>query len=340
MPDRALIPLWIGGFVAGLLFTFLARAFARWRGILNHPNPIIPQHKKAVAYLGGLGLLGGLVATFAAAALLRGDGAISLPPLPGSGWQLALPAVLFVAMGTADDLLTFAAKWKLLCQLAIATVAVALGATLPLTGNTAVDTALAVFWIVGMVNAFNLTDVCDGLLAGIASVMLVAIAFLVPEVAGTALVCCTVTLGFVVFNAPPASIYLGDGGSHLLGFICAALLMRGAQGQAPWPYAASALLVCAVPLFELIFLTVVRMRKRLPWWRGSPDHFSLRLQQAGFSRLRTDLLTWGAAAAIAGVGVALPRMAGTWRWLTLAVIALALAAVWRWLLIHEVRRDG
>ena len=82
------------------------------------------------------------------------------------------------------------------------------------------------------------------------------------------------------------------------------------------------------------------MRKGLPWWRGSPDHFSLRLQQAGFSRLGTDLITWSTAALVAGLGVTMSGMSGTWRWLSLALLAVALAAIWRWLLIHEVRRDS
>lgn len=337
MPEPALIAWLAGGFFAGLLCTFLARAFARWRGILNHPNPIIPQHKKAVAYLGGLGIVSGLVVTFAAAALAEPQ-EVSL--LNHGRLEMALPALLFAALGTADDLMTFSARQKLVCQLAIASLAAGLGLIWPLTGYTPIDAALSVFWLVSLVNAFNLTDVCDGLLAGIASVMFIAIAVLLPQQAGTALICCAVTLGFLVFNAPAASIYLGDGGSHLLGFACGALLITGAKGQPPWPYTASALLISAVPLFELVFLTAVRIHKGLPWWRGSPDHFSLRLQQAGFSRWRTDLLAWSAAAVVAGLGVALPAMTATWRWFGLAILGVMLVAVWRWLLRHEVRRDG
>jgi len=340
MPDQSFLPVVAAAFALGVLLTWLARAFARWRGIVNHPNPIIPQHTKPVAYLGGAAILLGIATALAVVGLLERIGLASSPNLPVVPWQVALPAVLFAVMGTADDLLGFSPKRKFALQLAISTLTVWLGAALPLTGNTFIDAAVSIIWFAVMVNAFNLTDVCDGLLAGIACIMLVAIAFLVPEIAGIAFVCCGVILGFLVFNFPPASIYLGDGGSHLLGFICAVLLMAGAQRQSPWPFAASALLIAAVPLFELVFLVVVRARKGLPWWRGSPDHFSLRLQQAGLSRFSTDMIAWVAAALIAGVGIALVRMPDVLRWISLSAVVAVLAMAWRWLLRFEVRNDG
>jgi len=67
-------------------------------------------------------------------------------------------------------------------------------------------------------------------------------------------------------------------------------------------------LIAGVPLFELGFLTAVRVRKGLPWWRGSPDHFSLRLQAAGLTRRRTDLVACAFAAAWAAGGLALPHL--------------------------------
>jgi UDP-GlcNAc:undecaprenyl-phosphate GlcNAc-1-phosphate transferase len=340
MPDRSFLPVIVVALVAGVLLTWLARAFARWRGIVNHPNPIIPQHTESVAYLGGVAILFGIAAALAAVGLLERIGLMSSRNLPVIPWQVALPAVLFAAMGTADDLLSFSPKRKLALQLALSTLAVWLGAALPLTGNMFVDATVSILWFTVMVNAFNLTDVCDGLLAGIACVMLVATAFLVPEIAGIALVCCGVILGFLVFNLPPASIYLGDGGSHLLGFICAVLLMAGAQRHSPWPFAASALLIAAVPLFELVFLVVVRARKGLPWWRGSPDHFSLRLQKSGFSRFATDMIAWITGAVLAALGIAALRMPEVLRWLSLAAVMVVLAAAWKWLLRWEVGNDG
>jgi UDP-GlcNAc:undecaprenyl-phosphate GlcNAc-1-phosphate transferase len=340
MPDRSFLPVILVAFVAGVLFTWIARAIARWRGIVNHPNPIIPQHTTPVAYLGGAAILLALAATFVAAGLFERAGMTWLRSLPAVPWQVALPAVLFAVMGTADDLLGFSPKRKFALQLALSTLTVWLGAALPLTGNTFIDATLSILWFAVMVNAFNLTDVCDGLLAGIACVMLVAIAFLVPEIAALALVCCGVILGFLVFNFPPASIYLGDGGSHLLGFVCAVLLMAGAQRHPPWPYAASAILVAAVPLFELVFLVVVRARKGKAWWKGSPDHFSLRLQKAGLSRFATDVIAWTMAAIVAGLGVAVFRMPEMHRWLSIAAVIVAFAAAWRWLLRFEVDGDG
>lgn len=337
MPDSSTVAIFFGAVAAGQLCTWLARAFARRRGIVNHPNPIIPQHKTAVAYLGGVGIFMGIVATLALIWLLERADVATAGEMPEVHWRLALPAGLFVAVGTADDLLTFSPKWKLAAQLAVAGLAVWLGLALDLTHNATIDAALSVFWLVALVNAFNLTDVCDGLLAGIACISLLAVALVSPGGADIALLCCGVTLGFLVFNFPPASIYLGDGGSHLLGFLCAAQLMVAAEGRPAWPFAAGAVLIVAVPLFELVFLCVVRMRKGLPWWRGSPDHFSLRLQQAGLSRPWTDAVSWSMAALLAGFGIAALRGGERLVWLLIAVAVALLAGAWRWLLRHEVQ---
>jgi UDP-GlcNAc:undecaprenyl-phosphate GlcNAc-1-phosphate transferase len=83
-----------------------------------------------------------------------------------------------------------------------------------------------------------------------------------------------------------------------------------------------------VPLFELIFVSSMRIRKKIPWWRGSPDHFSLRLQAAGFSRWATDGLAWTAMLLLAGAALLIERAAPL---TALAVVAsLGILAIWCW----------
>ncbi len=319
MPDWAgptSAPLWavvVAGAGAGAAGTALVRAIARRTGFVNEPNPIVPQHDRPVAYLGGVGVALGLAAVLA-------WGAAAGEPVGLKG--LGLGAALFCLLGVVDDARALRPAHKLAAQLVVSAIAVGGGLTAPVTGAPAVDAALSVLWIAGVVNAVNFTDVCDGLVAGLAAVGLFALAVLVPALQVPALATAGACLGFLLFNRPPATIFLGDAGSHLLGFLLAGggiVLFRGAPTGSS---ALAAVLIVAVPAFEFVFLFWVRVRKGLPWWRGSPDHFSLRLQAAGCSRGGTDAIAWGAAALLAGVAVSLESLPPGGR---LAVLPLLVA---------------
>jgi UDP-GlcNAc:undecaprenyl-phosphate GlcNAc-1-phosphate transferase len=301
MPFRLPVELWTAAvaLAGGLVGTFLARAVARRLGIMNAPNPLIPQHDRPVAYLGGVGVAVGVGAGFAVAAALG-------RPVP---LGYAVPALLYLALGLVDDLriLTPAVKFGL--QSLVAALAVALGVRAPLTGIAMLDAGISWLWIATVVNAFNLTDVCDGLVASLSVVMFAALGLFDPAHAGIAWIVAASALGFLVWNRPPASIFLGDSGSHLLGFLAGALTLAAPRGEAPpvltW---LACSMILGVPLFEGLFLTLVRMRKGLPWWKGSPDHFSLRLQAAGLSRAQTDGVACAVAAVWAACGLLMPRV--------------------------------
>lgn len=313
---------------AGLVGTFAVRATALRLGIVNAPNPLIPQHTKPVAYLGGVGVALGIATGLAALRVLGAE-------VPGLA--ILLPAVLFLALGVADDLLVFKPAPKFGLQALVAALAVALGVRAELTGIAAIDAAASWFWLVTLVNAFNFTDVCDGLLGSLGAVMFVGLAIQNPAVAGPALIAAAACLGFLAFNRPPASIFLGDAGSHLLGFLAGAFtLAAAARAESPVLTLGAGGLIVAVPLFELAFLTAVRIRKGLAWWKGSPDHFSLRLQAAGFSRGRTDLLAVAFAAAWVVCGLVFARGgAAAVAALLFVIVSAAVAAAY--LLRHEVR---
>ena len=287
--------------LGGLVGTAAVRMLALRLGIVNHPNPLVPQHTRPIAYLGGVGVALGVGSGLGLFSLLGG----AIP-----GIEFVLPALLYLALGVVDDLKTLAPWRKFVIQALIAVLAVGLGCIAPLTGIWIVDAAASWLWIVTLVNAFNLTDVCDGLLASLSAVMFGALALLNASAAPVALVITAASLGFLVLNRPPARIFLGDAGSHLLGFMAAALTLGAALRAAPIPAMAGGVLLMAVPLFELIFLIVVRTRAGRPWWKGSSDHFSLRLQAAGLSRVAVDLIACLAAAIGCSAGLALPRLPG------------------------------
>ncbi|MBI1189859.1 MAG: hypothetical protein GC200_04150 [Tepidisphaera sp.] len=323
--------------LVGTFATWLVRTFARRFGIVNKPNPIVPQHTRPVAYLGGVGLgLGVACGVLILLAWFRPDfDAIGLP------WAgVWIPAALYLALGVYDDLVALPPARKFLFQAAVAALAVALGQWSPVFGVPVIDRVVCWFWIVTLVNAFNLTDVCDGLLGSLSAVtfLFFALAFhaLTPLCVVLIASCC----GFLVFNRPPATIFMGDAGSHLLGALAATLTIAGARAGSidPFPTVLVSVLLVGVPLFELAFLVVVRTRKGLAWWRGSPDHFSLRMQAGGFTRFQTDAIACGFAA-LFGVGaLGVQRSGLTGRLAIVAGAALASALAARQLLKWEVKR--
>jgi len=278
-----LIP--IAAAVAAIASTWAARAIALRLGFVSHPNPIVPQHTRPVAYLGGVGL-----AVAIAVGMLSGT-SVTVPLF------LWLPGVLFLVLGVADDLRPFSVGKKLVLQSAVAALAVILGFRADISGIVIVDGFAAFFWIIALVNAVNVTDVCDGLVAGVSVPLFLALALLNPARAPLALAVAGACIGFLFFNRPPATIFLGDGGSHLLGFLAAALTPLSTRS---FP---AALLVMGVFFFELVFLIFVRTRKGLRWWLGSRDHFALRLQAAGLSKVQTDLVAIAAGIVVATMAV-------------------------------------
>jgi len=270
--------------------TWLARSLALRLGFVSHPNPIVPQHTRPVAYLGGAAVAVGVAVALAVASL---SGAKAIVPL-----FVWLPALLFLALGLFDDLRPFSAMRKLLFQSGVAALTVILGFHAGFSGIALIDAVAGFLWIIVLVNAFNVTDVCDGLVAGVSVPLFLAVSLLNPARASLALAVAGACVGFLVFNRPPATIFLGDGGSHLLGFLAAALTPLSSRSFS------AALLVTSVFLFELTFLVFVRTRKGLRWWLGSRDHFALRLQAAGLSKVQTDLVAIAAGIVVAAMAVA------------------------------------
>jgi UDP-GlcNAc:undecaprenyl-phosphate/decaprenyl-phosphate GlcNAc-1-phosphate transferase len=315
--------------VTGIASTWGVRNSAVRLGIVDRPNPIIPQHRRPISMLGG-------IAIFLASAAMVGiqllidrnrDGLPTLNELYG----LCAGALVFVALGLWDDLRRLRAGAKLALQVVAAIIAVGVQ-SLRSGGNTpGWEMLVAVGLIIVMVNAVNVTDVCDGLVSGIACVTFAALSILDPGWGTLWLVWVGVTAGFLVFNAPPASIFLGDAGSHLIGFILAAGMIRTVSLQGPWPGVGTAILGVVVFLFEATFIAAHRRRRGIPWWRGSPDHFSLRLQAAGFSRWTTVVAAWGVAGVLAVVAVSLDELTQPGQVLAVAGVLAIITISWRFL---------
>jgi UDP-GlcNAc:undecaprenyl-phosphate GlcNAc-1-phosphate transferase len=246
--------------------------------------------------------------------------------------------LLIVVLGLIDDRRELSPLPKIVGQVVCA-VAVALCGiriTLFIPGFLP-GFLLTVLWIVALVNAFNFLDNMDGLSAGVA-VISSLLFFLTAAYTEQFFVCLILlalagsALGFLRYNFPPASLFMGDAGSMFLGYTLACLTVVATfyskESRTFFPVVLPAV-VLAIPLYELITVTAIRWKKSLPLSKPSRDHFSFRLTNLGMSRRGAVLFIYLLTFCI-GIGATqLPKvdMAGVVVVLVQSVTILALVAL-------------
>ena len=260
----------------------------------------IPDFRKL--HTGLIPRIGGL-AIFLSVALGIGAGTAAMAlldvPLPAALSPLLAATAgvaLIFAVGLFDDFVPLRARSKLVLQVLAATVIAAGGMridsiALPLLGRLELGIAavpVTVFWIVGMVNSVNLIDGRDGLAGGIAAFAaagLAAVAMLhghllaaVVAVAVFGAVC-----GFLLYNWPPASIFMGDSGSHLLGFSLAVLPLLDIGGAATLRTLMIPATLMLIPILDCGAAVLRRVRQRVSLGTADTDHIHFVLRDLGLS---------------------------------------------------------
>jgi UDP-GlcNAc:undecaprenyl-phosphate GlcNAc-1-phosphate transferase len=165
--------------------------------------------------------------------------------------------------------------------------------------------AITILWLLTVINAFNFMDNMDGLCAGTGAIGAFVFALIAATngeylVALTGFLMCGALVGFLPWNFPAARAFLGDAGSHLVGYLLAvmAILPHFYTRQNPRPLAVlTPLLVLAVPLLDLAQVSLFRTLNKKPFWIGDTNHLSHWFVRAGFGRTRAVLLLWLATAA-------------------------------------------
>ena len=260
-------------------------------------------HKSSTPLLGGSGIFGGL--------LVAAGIAVAAGVIPASrplGGILGGCAILFVA-GLLDDVFHLSPLAKIAAQTAAAALVLVSGVRVEIVSNNIAATAIGLTWLIGMTNAFNLLDNMDGLAATLATIscaFFAVDAFTVHPnhlIAVLSLGVCFACLGFLPYNLRlrgPASVFMGDSGSQVLGFTLGALGLASS-----WTVAGSTvatlllpLLVLAVPILDTTLVTVVRLLEGRPVTQGGRDHTSHRLVYEGLSDKRAVVLLAGVSAAI------------------------------------------
>jgi UDP-GlcNAc:undecaprenyl-phosphate GlcNAc-1-phosphate transferase len=305
----------IGGVVGSAASLPLWRAACRRWNLVDDPGHR-KIHTVPVPLAGGFAVFTGilLVLVGAGAAVVTGQLATeSLEKVAYGLGRRAIPlaammagAVGMLLLGVGDDRFELRPSHKLFGQLLIALMVAAGGVRLTLfVPSTAFSYAMTVFWIVAVTNAFNLSDNMNGLCAGLGVVgagLFAAVAIRHGQylVASFALVVAGALLGYLPYNYPKASVFLGDAGSHLVGYLMAVLAILphfySTKMQDPRPWAVlSPLAFLAVPILDTASVFVVRTLAGRPFWVGDTNHLSHRLVRAGLGKPFAVALLWCAA---------------------------------------------
>ena len=265
-------------------------------------------HRTATPTFGG-------VAVALTALYLLGVVVVLVPGIEGMTIALTVGAAAFAMfiVGLADDTLALTPLGKLVASLVIGAFYVfGLIAATPQASPHTVWAIVAIIWFGGIVHALNLLDNMDGLAAGVGVVACLFFAWAYPVELGPALVVLLVAvsgslLGFLIWNRPPARLFMGDCGSLFVGAILAGSSLVPFLAHEPNPVldVLAVGLILSVPLFDTGFVLVLRRLAGRKATRGGTDHVSHRLASLGFSERSTVRILYGLGIAGGALAVGL-----------------------------------
>ena len=317
---HAVFAFLVAAAVAGVLTPFLAR-LARRLGATAKPSDR-GLAEAETPELGGLAILAGVLV----AAVLWMPATIHLPhtahALKGSAgtvhvWAIAAGACVITLVGAIDDAHELSPLAKLGGQVAAAVIAVEGGVkvtdvTLPFIGSLQfphIGGFLTVIWLVGLMNAVNFSDGIDGLAAGLCTIDSIAFAVIAFDlhVSGAAVLAALTggaALGFLFYNFHPASIFMGDSGANLLGYLLGVVTVVGSLKTNAVVALVVPLLILAVPFLDTGFVVAKRLKHGRTPWSADANHFHHRMVRIGFSQRKTVAYLYGWTVMLAGVALA------------------------------------
>ncbi len=322
--------LFLVALLATLLATPLAKCIAQHLGAIDKPDER-RINKVPIPRMGGIGIALGLVAAVAvqvAGTKLLGWPTVFVPhmQLQGVDYKLLTIAVVIVFLtGAIDDVRNLKPRQKLLGQILAACVAAASGLVIGNVANPFTAELIPIGWLaypitvvylVAFTNVINLIDGLDGLAAGITAISCAAMFYLSYEAhqIDAAVLACILAgccLGFLRYNFNPASIFMGDCGSNMLGFLLGVIALLGVNRVAAATTLIVPLVIAGVPIIDTFAAIVRRRRGHTSISQADTGHIQHRLIKQGFDQRQAALMIYGwsillAAGAIVMTKVALP----------------------------------
>ena len=300
--------------ISSVVFTPIVRRLCERLNLLDFIKDERRVHKKPVPRLGGVAIFGALVVSLGVLLFLENLPTQSLKDSWPRLLPIIIPAVLVFFCGVYDDLSGVNARFKFVVQIFGGALFYYLGGrieslAIPFFGAVSLPPVagviIVVFWIVAVTNAFNLLDGLDGLAAGtalFASLVLLVVSYQMgqPYITIFALALCGALTGFLRYNFNPASIFLGDSGSLLLGFLLATLSIQGAQKASTTVALTIPIIAFGVPIFDTVFSVLRRFISGKPLFAGDKEHVHHKLLERGWSHRKVVLALY-AVSALLGV---------------------------------------
>ncbi|MCH9021428.1 MAG: undecaprenyl/decaprenyl-phosphate alpha-N-acetylglucosaminyl 1-phosphate transferase [Planctomycetes bacterium] len=347
-------------FAVGLIATPICQRLANRFGIVDLPDNAVKTHKRPTAYLGGIGILAGLLAGLAA-------GFWILNGIPGEHdsirWLvgIAVGAIIACGVGLLDDIVELGPRKKLLGQSVAAVLLWAVGVRpnmghlfnqvslilgygefdLPAAWESILGLLVVWFFIVGATNSLNLIDGLDGLCAGVTAIFTIAYLLLAvilatwdhsPDGDPIRLILCLAlvgaTLGFFPMNRYPARIFMGDAGSGLLGFLAGALMILFAERFGKWSIAA--VVIFGLPILDTAVALVRRLISKRPLFVSDRGHIYDQFMDRGWGLKKSVKVCYLLAGIYALIGLA----TGLLRFRGAAVVFVIVVLVSGWMVFR------
>jgi UDP-GlcNAc:undecaprenyl-phosphate GlcNAc-1-phosphate transferase len=220
--------------------------------------------------------------------------------LPREALGIIMAAAIMLIFGVIDDVRELSIIAKFLIQIIAVFLLIFFGVRTQIIyiGNTP-NILITLLWVLGITNAFNHLDVMDGLAGGAATIISLAFVFLAILSQDIKIIILSLSLmgailSFLIYNLPPAKIYMGNSGSHLLGFVLASVALIISYAPMERKIALlSPILILGLPIFDTAFLILMRIRKEKSIFKKSNDHLALRFLNKGYSKYQTLFIMQG-----------------------------------------------
>jgi UDP-N-acetylmuramyl pentapeptide phosphotransferase/UDP-N-acetylglucosamine-1-phosphate transferase len=319
--------------VISAVLTPFVKKFAIKMKVIDIPKDNRRIHKKPIPLLGGLAIYFSFILT-----LILKSGSLSK-----SEMGIMIGATIIVIGGFLDDKFDIKPWHKLLVQMASALSLIIYGIRIELITNPIsssdlyisigiLSIPLTIIWVVGITNALNLIDGLDGLAAGVAFISAVTIFIIAllnnrSEAAVLTVILAGSILGFLPYNFNPATIFMGDTGAQLLGFLLAAISIEGAIKSAAAFAIAVPILALGIPIYDILFAMIRRKLNGRPIMQADKGHLHHRLLDMGLTQRQAVIIMYLISAVLGSFAIIAMQVSTQRSYFLLAMVMVVLVMV-------------
>lgn len=316
-----------------LTATPLVKKMAVKIGAVDIPKDNRRMHNKPIPTIGGVAIYIGFIIVMLLKKSLVTD----------AQWGLMCGATIVLIGGVLDDKYDLRPWQKLIFQISAAVCLLVAGVKIEVltnpfgSGFSSIDIGklyipLTILWVVGLTNAINFIDGLDGLAAGVAlistlTILIISILEHRVEAAYMTAILSGSILGFLPYNFNPASIFMGDTGAQLLGFILAAISIDGTVKSATAIAISVPILALGLPIFDTLFAMVRRKVNGKPMMQGDRGHLHHRLLDMGMSQRKAVIIMYLISAALGGISIIAMIVSSKNSYFLLAVVILIIVSI-------------